>query len=129
MDGRAPAVGGLVDSLRGLGEAVFSSARQRIELLAIELHEEKFRLIQTVMWISAAAFTAVMAITFASLAIVYFFWTTARLPVLIGFAVLYTLAFAILAWRFRSFVKRLPKPFENTIAELEQDAECIRPKN
>jgi NADP-dependent 3-hydroxy acid dehydrogenase YdfG len=35
-------------------------------------------------WISATVFTAFMAIAFASLTLVYAFWESARLPVLIG---------------------------------------------
>ncbi|HWA84586.1 MAG TPA: phage holin family protein [Opitutus sp.] len=129
MDRHAPAVGGLLDSLRGLIESLFQSAHRRVQLLAVELHEEKFRLIKTFVWISAAAFAAIMAITFTSLVIVYLFWDTARLAVLIAFAVLYVIAFLVIAWRFRMFVARMPKPFEDTIAELEQDSECIRPKS
>ena len=119
----------MLDSLRGLIEALFRSAHRRVQLAAVELHEEKFRLIKTFVWISAAAFAGIMAITFASLVVVYLFWDTARLAVLIAFTVLYGLLFVGIAWRFRVFVAGMPKPFEDTIAELERDGECIRPKS
>lgn len=129
MDRHAPGVGGLRDSLRGLIESIFRSAHGRVQLLAVELHEEKFRLIQTIVWISAAAFAGIMAITFASLAVVYLFWETARLAVLIAFTLVYAIAFLVIVARFRAFVARMPRPFEDTVAELEQDAQCIRPRS
>lgn len=54
MEPRAPATG-FIASLRDLGAGVFASVLRRLELFSIELQEEKLRLIQTFVWISAAA--------------------------------------------------------------------------
>ena len=129
MDVGAPVSGGLLSSLRGLIDSLLGSAQSRLELLAVELHEEKFRLIQIFIWISAAVFSAMLAITFISVAIVYFFWESARLQVLCGFAVFYLGAFLFIARNFRRFIARQPKPFESTLAELKNDRACIRPEN
>ena len=69
---------GLLGSLRGLADGLIEGVRDRLELFALELHEEKFRVIQLFIWISAAIFSAILAITFASLTIVYLFWDTAH---------------------------------------------------
>lgn len=129
MDVGAPVSGGLLSSLRGLIDSLLGSAQARLELLGLELHEEKFRLIQIFIWISAAVFSALLAITFASVAIVYLFWESARLTVLAGFAVFYSAAFLIIVRRFRQYIARQPKPFESTLAELKNDRACIRPEN
>lgn len=128
MEVRAPATG-LLGSLRGLTDNLLSSAHERIELLALELHEEKFRVIQLFIWISIAIFSAILAITFASLAVVYLFWESARLAVLTGFAVLYAIVFASIVVYCRKVIARQPKPFEGTLAELQNDRACIRPRN
>lgn len=128
MEVGAPATG-LLGSLRGLADSLLSSAHERIELFALELHEEKFRAIQLFIWISIAIFSAILAITFASLAVVYLFWESARLAVLTGFAVLYAVAFASIVLYCRKVIARQPKPFEGTIAELQNDRACIRPRN
>ena len=120
---------GLLGSLRGLADSLLESARDRIELFAIELHEEKFRVIQLFIWISAAIFSAILAITFASLTIVYLFWETARIAVLGGFAVAYTAIFVAVLIYCRKFIAQQPRPFGATIMELKSDRTCIRPEN
>lgn len=129
MEARPHVSGGLLGSIRGLADGLLDSARERLELFALELHEEKFRAIQLIIWISIAAFSAILAVTFASLAIVYLFWESARLAVLGGFAVLYGAAFVWIVFYCRRLIARQPKPFEGTIAELQQDRACIRPRN
>jgi uncharacterized membrane protein YqjE len=124
-----PAAGGLLNSIRGLADGLIETAHDRLELFVLELHEEKFRIIQLFIWISAAVFSGILAITFASLTVVYLFWETARLAVLGGFAVLYGGIFIGLLTYCRKFIQRQPRPFESTISELQQDRACIRPRN
>jgi len=126
---QTPAAAGLLGSIRGLADGLLDSARDRIELFSLELHEEKFRIIQLFIWISAAVFSAILAITFVSLTIVYLFWDSARLAVLTGFAVVYTGVFLAVLRYCRQFVARQPRPFESTLSELKQDRTCIRPES
>ena len=100
--------------------------RDRTELLALELHEEKLHLIQAFLWIAATVFTAVMAMTFATLTLVYVFWDTARLAVLAGCALFYTGATALIILAFRRFLDRQPRPLAATIEELQADETCLR---
>lgn len=117
---------GFLGSLRTLGDALLGTVQDRLELFSIELQEEKFRLIQTFVWICAAVFTGMMAITFASLTLVYLFWESARLAVLGGLTVLYAGALAAILVAFRRFLARQPRPFAATRQELEEDRACIR---
>ncbi len=129
MDGPSPATGGLLGSLRGLIDSVLFSARERLELFSLELREEKLRFVQLFIWVAAAVFSAILAITFASLAVVYLFWETARLAVLVTFAVLYTGGFVGILLYCRKTIAQQPRPFDATIAELTQDRACIRRDN
>lgn len=117
---------GFVRSLRALGDGLLASLQDRIGLLSIELEEEKFRLIQTAVWISAAMFAGVLAITFASLTLVFLFWDTARLAVLAALTVVYSGGFVSILVAFRRYLAKQPKPFATTLAEIKQDRECIR---
>jgi uncharacterized membrane protein YqjE len=103
--------------------------QDRLELFTVELQEEKFRLIQTFIWISAAVFTGMMAITFASLTLVYLFWESARLAVLGGLTVLYTGALVVIIISFRRYRARQPSPFAATLHEIGEDRACIRTEN
>jgi uncharacterized membrane protein YqjE len=129
MASPSPASAGLVGSLRALGDGLIASVQERLELFSVELQEEKFRLIQTFIWISAAVFTAMMALMFASLTFVYVFWESARLAVLISLTVVYSGALVAIVVAFRRYVARQPKPFAATLQEIAEDRECIRSKN
>lgn len=115
-----------MDSLRTLGDGLVAGLQDRIELFSLELQEEKFRLIQTFLWISAAVFTAMMTLVFASLTVVYFFWASARLTVLGGLTALYGGAMVAAIIALRRYLARQPVPFAATRQELKEDRACIR---
>jgi len=120
---------GFLEYLRSFAQSLLGSVQNRFELLGTELQEEKFRLIQIFIWISAATFCGVMTLAFASFALVYLFWESARLPVLLGLTAFYAIGFTVILLKFRAYLARQPKPFASTIAELEKDRACIRPTN
>ena len=117
---------GFLSSFRALGDGLLATVQDRLELLSVELQEEKFRLIQTFIWISAAVFTGMMALTFASLTLVYLFWESARLAVLGGLTVFYAGALVAIIVAFRRFIARQPRPFTATRQEIGEDRACIR---
>ena len=117
---------GLVDSLRSLGDGLIASVQDRIALFALELQEEKFRLVRTFVWISAAVFTGMMTVMFASLTLVYLFWETARLAVLGSLTLLFAAGLVAVIAAFRRFLARQPAPFAATLDELGEDRACIR---
>lgn len=126
MSTASPGSTGFLASFRALGDGLLGMVEGRLELFALELQEEKFRLIQTFIWISAAVFTGMMAITFASLTLVYLFWESARLGVLVGLTVLYAGALAAIIVALRRFLARQPAPFVATRQEIGEDRACIR---
>ena len=121
METQAPTSRGLFGSIKGLGHGLISTIHDRLELLSIELHEEKFRLIQIFIWISAAIFSGMMALAFASLTIVYLFPDDSRLAALGGLTALYVLAVGTITLAFRRYLARQPKPFAGTLSELKED--------
>ena len=126
MDDQPTPPPGFLGSFRSLGDGLLATVEDRLRLFSIELQEEKFRLIQTFVWISAALFAGMMAITFASLTVVYLFWESARLAVLGGLAVLYAGAMVAIILALRRFLARQPEPFAATLQEIGSDRACIR---
>ncbi len=129
MDSPSPATPGLIGSLHTLGEALMSTLQDRLELVSVELQEEKFRLIQIFIWISAAVFAGMMAITVASLTLVYLCWENARLAALGGLTLLYTATLVAIVVAFRRFLARQSKPFAATLQEIGEDRACMRSGN
>jgi uncharacterized membrane protein YqjE len=128
-DPPAPGPSGLLGSLRGFADGLIGSVHDRFELLAIELHEEKHRLIQILIWISAIVVLALLALVFVSFALVVFFWDTARVAVVGGLAAAYVGGLVALILGFKRYLARMPKPFEGTLQELREDRACIRPES
>ena len=115
-----------MESLRVLGDGLMAGLQDRLELFSLELREEKFRLIRTFFWVSAAIFTDMMAIIFASLTVVYLFWANARLAVLGGLTALYAAALVAIIIAFRRHLARQPGLFDATLQEIGEDRACIR---
>ena len=114
-----------LDSIRVLAEGLIGSAQKRVELVSLELQEEKLRLIQTFIWISAASFAAATALIFGSVTLVYLFWESARIVVLGGLTALYAGAAVMIVVSFRRYLARQPQPLAATIDELKEDRACI----
>ena len=70
-----------------------------------------------------------MAITFASLTLVYLFWDSFRLEVLGGLALLYSVAFGWIVVSFRRYLRRQPRLLASTLQEFASDSSCIRKKS
>lgn len=120
---------GFMGGLRMLGDSLFECVQDRMQLFAIELQEEKFRLIQIVIWISAVVFTGMMAAIFASITLVYLFWQSAPLATLGSLTVFYGLSLTAAILRLRFYLTRLSHPFAASIEELNEDRSCIRNTN
>ena len=125
----APAPAGFLGSLQQLGDGLLAAVQSRVEMFSAELQEEKFRLIQSFVWISAAIFTGAMALAFASLTLVYALHENARLAALAGLTLLYTGALIAILILFRRHLARQPRPFDDTLRELAADRSCFRPKH
>ena len=120
MDTPSPEPSGFTASLAELGDNLIGTLQERIELVSVELQEEKYRLLQLIIWISAAVFAGVMTLSFATLTIVYLFWESARLGVLAGFTMFYGAALAWVVVLLRRSLAQ-PRPFDSTIKTLQED--------
>jgi len=120
---------GYLASLRSLGDGLLATVQERVELFSVELQEEKLRLCQTFIWSSALFFVGAMALSFASLTLVYLFWDSARLAVLGGLTAFYIGALVVMVCAFRRFLARQPASFTGTRLELKEDRACIRNGN
>jgi uncharacterized membrane protein YqjE len=124
-----PVSAGFIDSLRTFGGSLVATVHDRVELLAVELHEEKYRLIQTLIWAGLGVFSAVMTTSCLTAMLIYIFWETARLTVLTVFALFYGGVSLVVFLQLRRLWARQPRPLEATLQELAADQECLRPKN
>ncbi len=120
--------GGVWMSLKRILDALLATAQNRVELFAVELREEKCRLVEAVLWAAAVAAFGMMTLSLVTFTVVVVFWESGRLPALVGLSVSYMIA-TVLAWRaLQSRLKALGA-FSGTISELKKDLACLKPDN
>jgi len=117
--------GGLFASLRGVFVTVLGIARTRIELIGIEVAQERERLVGLLITAVAAVFALSFAALLLTMMVVVLFWES-RLIALGVCTAVYTLAGAWLVTRLHTQLAEHPPLFAATIAELEKDRDALR---
>lgn len=115
---------GVWASSRRLLHTLLGTVQNRVELFAIEMQEEKCRLVETILCVVAVASFGLMTLTLITLTIVLLLWENSHVAALISLSVLYLAATAF-AWR--ALQARLNKrtPFSTTVEELRKDRSCL----
>jgi uncharacterized membrane protein YqjE len=129
MDGPNDSSDGLLNTLRRMADNVLGLAQDRVELLSLELHEEKYRLLELVGRTFLAVSLGLMALILVSFTIVVLFWDSARVTVLVLMSVLYIGATAWAYWKLRTRVRVGRRPLADSLNELKKDRECLQTKN
>ena len=124
----APNSTGLFSSLKRLADLGVATARNRIELFAVELQEEKCRLVQSLLLVAAVIALGTTALCLVTITIVLLFWENGRLPALMVLSVLFIAATAFLGWTLNKRLRSGPT-FSATLVELQKDRACLQPKD
>jgi uncharacterized membrane protein YqjE len=113
-------------SLRRLIASAFSLLQTRLELIGIELAEEKERLLGVLFAGLAAMMFATMALITMTVLIAAAFWETYRWQALAVLVAVYVLGAILCLLKVRSGIRQAPLIFEETLAEFEKDREIFR---
>lgn len=112
--------------LRRLGISLLTLSRIRLELLAIEVQEEKDRVASLLLWAVLAALLAGFGLLVLLVLVTVALWDSHRLLSLgVGTAVLLGAAVAA-GLKVRELLARPSTLFQSSIAELLEDAEALR---
>lgn len=113
--------GGVVASLRGLLVAGIAIARNRLELLATEVEEEKVRLLGVVLYGMAALILLAGGLIFVAAFLTVLLWESHRLLALGVFSTLFIVGGIFAAMVARGYARAPSALFAASIAELERD--------
>lgn len=117
---------GILHSIKQLLATLLSMAQTRMELFAIELQEDIYRLGVTLLWSLVALFALGMGCLLAALTLIFIFWDTHRVLVSISVTAVFfgggLLAVLIVAKRLRDY----PRMLQGITAELQCDQELLR---
>lgn len=111
---------------RRLGASLLRLGRIRLELLAIEVQEEKERLAALLFWTVLAALAFAFGLVFAALAVTVLLWETQpRWAVLAVLAGAFIAVAAVASWRLRQMKAGGSKVLRTSIGELRRDADAL----
>ena len=116
----------LSGSLRSIGNTLLGTLQNRIDLLVLELQEEKHWLVATILWAGAAMFFCGLAIIFVAVTVVWLVPETARPWVLGVFSAIFILLAASGVAGLRRLLREKPSAFSESVSELKKDIEWIR---
>lgn len=117
-----------MDSLKRMAGTLLVILQARLELLAIEVEEERLNIKQMLLYGSIALFFFGLAILLLTGFVVVVFWDSYRLQVLTGFIGLYFVAGA-LAWNaLLRVANRKSQLFSASLVVLAEDRDHLEPK-
>ena len=111
--------------MRRVGDIALATAYNRIELAAVELQEEKERLIRVLALAGVVIVLGNMAVIMATLTIVYLAGEGVRGPLLIGLTVIYLAGAAVGYFALRKQLRSGTRPFNDTLSELQKDRDWL----
>jgi uncharacterized membrane protein YqjE len=113
--------------VRRLGASLLALGRIRLELLAIEVHEEKERIAALLLWSVLTALMIGFGTLFAAIFVTVALWDTHRLAALGVSALLFIGIGVVGALRVRRLAGSGSTLFQSSIAELRDDSAALRP--
>lgn len=119
--------GGIFARVRLLIDKVLHLVETRLDLLSVELHEEKCRLIESLIWASAAVFLGGMALFTITITIIFVLWANYETRMwALGILSFFYLAAAIFClFKLKRRFHNGHMPFEESLREIKKDRECL----
>ena len=114
-----------VGTLKRLGETALSTLHNRLELLTLELKEEKYWLTHTLLFASFALVFGLLSIVAILVTVAFLTPAEARPWVMGGICVVCLGGTAFCAIMLQKKLQREP-PLKDTLAELKKDIECLK---
>jgi uncharacterized membrane protein YqjE len=111
------------DSIRRLLDTITAFLSTKLELVGIELQEEKRKIVRLLMLAVATFLFGALSVTLLTLVIIAIFWDSYRIPSLMIMSGIY-LAIAIFLYaRLRRQIEQATRIFDTTVEELKKDNE------
>lgn len=116
---------GFFAALKRLLATLLASGRARLELLSVELEEEKIRVLDLLVSALAAVFFIALAIVLGIAFLAVAYWEQ-RVLVFGGACVVTLLIGVLLLLRIRGLTAKPSRLFRSSLAELDKDLDALR---
>ncbi|OJW95385.1 phage holin family protein [Thiobacillus sp. 65-1402] len=116
---------GLFDSLKGLAASLIAIVHTRLDLLSLDLEEERARLMSVLAMMLVALFCLGVGVLLLAILIAAAFWDSHRLLALGGLGGAFLVGGAAAFGVARHKLKTKPKLFAASLAELSKDRQQL----
>jgi len=120
MEKPAEPAQGVLSSLQRLLRTLLSIVQNRLELVLVEVQEERTRVVGAFLLVAGVVAFGCMTLVLITFAVVAVFWENHRVAVLGSLSLLYLVVTLVAYWRLRHRLKHWPA-FAATLAELKKD--------
>lgn len=114
-------------SLKKLGGAVVGLLQGHLELLGIEIQEEKSRSFRLFVFSGLSLIFGLLVLLALSVLVLIVCWEHYRLPAAIGLCLVYGAALLLCVRKAMQLAREGESPFRATLAELARDKERLLP--
>ncbi len=120
-------MGGLYNSVLTMAGTLLAIVQTRVELVSIELEEERIRLTSMMMWMLITLFCAGLGVIFITILLILALWDEHRLLAIGIPAAVFSIA-TLLAWQvLLGKIRSKPRLLASTLAELSRDRDHLTP--
>ena len=112
-------------SVRLLGSIAPAVMKNRLELFALELKEEGYRITALLVWLLLILFFFGLFVIMVTVGIILAVPNEARIWVIWGLTLLYALLGMTSYAVMRRILRKSPRPFAATLEEFEKDKQCF----
>ena len=107
-------------------KSLLELAQNRVELVAVEMEEEKYRVVEVVFWTAMVSMLVFLALAMLTATVIVLLWDSYRLAALLGFLGLYTVAAGIGIAALKRRMRQARPPFSETLAQFKKDREWLQ---
>ena len=118
----------LIEGVRGAANAGVSLLSNRLELLGVELAEERVRLLALLRYGAMALISLSVGIVFFAVFLTVLLWDEHRLLALGVFSALFVAGGMVALRMAQSYVSRESTLFAASLAELRKDSDALKPR-
>lgn len=115
---------GLFKSLAALTKTFVAIAHTRLELLSIDLEEERERFISLLILSLVALFSLMVGVVLATITLVIAFWDSYRLIAIGSLAGVFLVAGVLTCWCIKKKYQSKPRLFLGSLLELAKDQQA-----
>jgi uncharacterized membrane protein YqjE len=120
-----PPSSGILETAHKLADTSLGLLHNRLELFAVDLQEQRVRLMRLLILVTVAIFLANLAAVLVAATIIVLAGESARVYALIGMSLLVVAAVVVAFLAIRKELRSAPPPFQGTLAELQKDREWL----